>query len=91
MALERLCQAILLVISWRQRGSGVTLGLMALFVCKVCGLELQKDTPGVSRLVRGWQKHGSTAVTYAEELFEYAHSVCLSMRKNPDAQAESLF
>lgn len=91
MALERLRQAILLVIHWPRRDSGAKLSCMALFVCKVCGLELQKDTPGVSRLVRGWQKHGSTAVTYAEELFEYAHSVCLSMRKNPDAQAESLF
>ena len=64
---------------------------MALFACKVCGIELHKDTPGVSRYVRGWQKNGSTAVAYTEELFEYAHTVCLSTRKSPNAQADRLF
>lgn len=63
---------------------------MALFNCCICGLEIQKDTPGVSRRIRGWQKYGSTTVQYAEELFEYAHTVCLSMRKSP-TQTESLF
>jgi len=62
---------------------------MALFVCMVCGLDIERDAPGISRKVKGWQKNGSTSVHYAEELYEYAHTACLSMRRV--GQSETLF